>query len=84
MVFSCPLRDCRYVKPHYLEIHNAGDYHQKYLLSKLVLRNCENFVLSPRYFATFSEQKKEIIKEYYCVTLCSDLVDFEDPNLFLF
>ena len=84
VVFSCLSKDCRYVKPHYLEIHDANDYHQKYSLSKLVLRNCENFVLSPRYFATFSERKKEVIKKYYCATLCSDLVDFEDLNLFLF
>ncbi len=84
VVFSCLAKDHEYVKPHYLEVHNASGYHQKYLLSKLVLRNCENFVLSPRYFSTFSEQKKEIIKEYYCATIFSDLVTLEDPNLFLF
>ena len=61
----------------------SGDY-RRYLLSKLVLRNCDNFVIKPSYFATFSEDKKKTITRFFGDTVFSDEPTFEHPHLYLF
>ena len=45
------------LRPYADEIINASGEYQIYLLSKTILRYCENFVISPDHFNLFSEQK---------------------------
>ncbi len=53
-------------------------------LSELILRHCENFVISPRHFRTFTDEKKQAIKEYYAYTVFSEPDARGDEQLFLF
>jgi len=66
------------------DIFNASGEYQKYLISKLILRNCENTFFSPKYFDTWDEKKKTDILDYYHKTCFSDLVEYENANLYLF
>lgn len=61
------------------EIINSHDEYQLYLLSKTILRNCENFVISPIHFKNFSEHKKQIIIDFYYQTVvhANQNIDYE-------
>jgi hypothetical protein len=84
VIFSYLARQELYVKPHLLEILQGDDYYRLYLISKLVLRNCENFVISSKHFETISHESREAILDYCKKTLNEDLLDYEDKRLFLF
>ena len=43
---------------------SSGDF-QMYELSKLLLRKCENFVLSPQHYRCFGTEQREMIREYF-------------------
>lgn len=58
--------------------------HQRYELSRLILNSCENFVLSPHYFDTWSDQKRSAVRSYFTRTILEDDLSFECPDLFLF
>ena len=84
VVFSCRKEDEKSLNHYIEEVFSATGEYQKYLISKIVLRNCENTVFSPNYFAQWSEEKKETILEYFKNTYNSDLIGYENPNLYLF
>lgn len=65
-------------------ILQAKGKHQLYLISKLILQNCENFVINPEYFDSFSEGKKNAIIEYFFKNLHGNKIDYDDKELYLF
>ena len=63
----------------------SESYLQKYLLSKLVLQSCDNFVIDPQYYdAMPQEDRKDAICEYYVETIQKNAGDHEDARLYLF
>jgi hypothetical protein len=72
------------LRPHANEISNASGEYQLYILSKTILRYCENFVISPQHFNLFSQQKIDAIKNFYLATLTQLDLDHNDENLMLF
>jgi hypothetical protein len=62
----------------------ATGYYQKYLISKLVLQHCENFVLKPSYYEQLSEKKKAALLSYFESNLSADKTDVDDEDLYLF
>jgi hypothetical protein len=68
----------------YGDIWDASGDHQKYLLSKLILRRCSNFVIAPRLFDKFSEPQKEAMRAYFDANIHPRSVEVEDSRLFLF
>lgn len=62
---------------------SSGD-HQKYELSKRLLNNCHNFVLSPRYVTTWPPTKRRTITDFYVRTVIHDDLQFDDLDLMLF
>lgn len=84
VLFSCLNEEAIYLDKYVDEIFEATDYYQKYLISKLVLRNCENTVFSPRYFNGWSQPKKDAILDYFHDTMYGDLADYENTELYLF
>jgi hypothetical protein len=60
-----------------------GDYFN-YLLSKLLIKHCENFVISPLYYDTWSEDKRTEIRDLYSRTFFDDIYDKDSEHLFLF
>jgi hypothetical protein len=72
------------LRPYANEIINASVEDQLYLLSKTILRYCENFVISPQHFNLFSQEKIDTIKNFYLATLTLIDLDHNDQNLMLF
>jgi len=72
------------LRPYANEIINASGEYQLYLLSKTILRYCENFVISPEHFKGFSQQKIDAIKNFYLATVRQIDLDHNDKNLMLF
>lgn len=66
------------------EVLTSSGPYQRYLLSKLVLNSCENFVVAPDHFDTWSDQKRAAIRGYFADTLLSNDLSAEDERLFLF
>jgi hypothetical protein len=54
------------------------------LISKLVLRNCENFFIAPEYFQTWDSIKKELVKNYFNDTIHGQDVNVENSRILLF
>jgi hypothetical protein len=63
------------------ETWDASGDHQKYLLSKLVLRRCSNFVIAPNVFETFSESQIEVMQDYFDANIHPRSAELEDPRL---
>lgn len=84
VVFSCLKDDEDSMKKYIRDVIAAAGVYQKYLLSKIVLRNCENIVIAPSYLDTWNEKKKESILRYVKETCFSDKVDYESENIYLF
>lgn len=84
VLFSCLSEDAFYLEKYVEEIFNATDYYQKYLISKLVLRNCENTVFSPNYFNKWSQSKKDNILKFFHDTIYGDQANYENADLYLF
>ena len=61
----------------------SGDY-QKYLLSKLVLQCCENFVMAPTHYDQLPDMTKNAIASFFMATWSRNMWDYEDQKLFLF
>ena len=59
-------------------------YDQQYQLSKLILKNAGNFVISPVFYEGFEEKKIKTILRYFIKNLGEQSYDLEDPDLFLF
>lgn len=57
---------------------------QKHELSRRLLNNCQNFVLSPRFVASWTPQKRKLIVEYFVRTVFRDDLEFDHPDLTLF
>jgi hypothetical protein len=68
----------------YSDVWAATDEHQRWLLSKLVLRKCENLVLAPLLFDTFSAGQRDIIHTYYQRNILDQTFELDDPRLTLF
>ena len=62
----------------------ATGYYQKYLISKLVLRKCENIVLAPAALNSWAESKKETILKFFSDTIYNSDLDYDNEELYLF
>ena len=75
------------VRPYIQNIINKQGDDQLYFLyfvSKLILSECENFVLSPQHFQSFSTEKIKSISNFYYQTTIQSNYDCDDQNLMLF
>lgn len=69
VIFSCLECDLPYMNNYISDIINSSGDYQKYLLSKVVLRNCENIVFSPTSIEKWTDKKKEDIIGYFTETM---------------
>jgi hypothetical protein len=83
-VFSYLPEDAVLARSFLSGILTAQGYRQKHLLSRLILKNCENFVLSPAYYDKWSAEKKDAVIEYFVQTLYNGNLQVENENLYLF
>lgn len=62
----------------------AEQQQAEYLLSRLVLKRCENLVISPRVFYSFAEPQKQAIRTYYERNTLGHDYETHDPQVSLF
>jgi len=84
VIFSYLSRQEPFVRAHLSGILDADGHHRLYLISKFVLRNCENFVIAQKYFETIPDESRDAMLDYLQKTLYEDLLDHEDHRLSLF
>jgi len=84
VVFSFLPGDAELVRSGLDRVLSSEGAYQKYLLSKLILNNCDNFVVSPPYFDRWGFGKRAAIMNYFADTLTDGNLEFENPNLYLF
>lgn len=84
VVISFIPEDSKMVRANLDRILGSHGYHQKYELSKIILNNCENFVVSPKYYDSWSSKKKEIVTNYFINTLFQGDLTVESEHLYLF
>jgi len=84
IVFSCLKEDEDSMKKYIRDALTATGVYQKYLFSKIVLRNCENVVIAPSYLNKWSDNKKETVLKYVKETCFSGKVDYESEDIYLF
>ncbi|MFA5596215.1 MAG: hypothetical protein WDA26_01445 [Pusillimonas sp.] len=65
-------------------IVQAERHYKLFLVSKTILKYCENIVLKPSIFGSFSEKKKEKIRKYFCENMFNVDAGADDPDLCLF
>jgi hypothetical protein len=83
-IWSYPDLQYDHFASHLHELAQTEGEYRKYILSKLIFKYCENFVLAPSFYESLSEQQIESIKNYYFDNVPIGKVDYEDKNLFLF
>ncbi len=84
VLFSCLNEDASFLDQYIYDLFEAKDYYQKYLISKLILRNCENTFFSPKYYKEWSQAKKDAILQFLHQTAFTDCIDYENPELIIF
>ncbi len=84
VVFSAIQADVPYVDARLQRLLTSESYYQKYLLSKLILQSCENFVIDPRYYDSLTPDRKDAICQFYVSTIFEKAEDHSDERLYLF
>jgi hypothetical protein len=84
VIFGYLPQDQELVRPFLNPILTAEEHYQKYLLSKLILNNCENFVVSPVSFDRWSPEKRKAITDYFVKTLLHGDFEAENQHFYLF
>jgi hypothetical protein len=84
VVFSSTQTDAPFVDAYLQRLLISEPYYQKYLLSKIILQFCENFIIDPQYYNSISQEKKIAIDQFYLDTMISNNDDYENEQLFLF
>jgi hypothetical protein len=82
VIFSSTIQESSLTDEYIQKCFEGDDFHIKYQLSKLVIQNCENFFINPKFFNTWSQDKKQKISEYYIKTIRN--YDEDSPEFYLF
>lgn len=81
VVFSFLAEERRISTQYLAQILGEAGNGQKTLISRVLLQHCENFVVSPAYFNTWSEEKRQIILDFIERTIFQNDCSYESENL---
>lgn len=84
VAFSAVHNDSPVVAKYLDRILSSDGYFQKYLLSKLILQSCDNFVMAPVYYDALAQDRKDALCQFYVDTILENAEDHDDHRLFLF
>lgn len=70
-------------KEYCLNCMNKQENFSKYSISKLILKDCENFFINPAYFNSWSTEKKNIISEFFLKSYLEG-ADYDSKEFYLF
>jgi len=69
VIFSFTDADAEPVREYIREILASSGEYQKYLVSRLLLLHAENFVVAPALFDTWTEAKRDTIRDFFLETI---------------
>ena len=72
VILSAIQRDTPFVHMYLQRLLTSEPHFQKYLLSKLILESCDNFVIAPQYYDQMSQDRKRAITQFYVDTIPTD------------
>jgi hypothetical protein len=84
IIFSFIRNQGIHIRPYIGHILQAETYLKQYLISKLILMYCENFVMSPKFYKTLTTSRIETIKKFFEKNLYGEKNDCDDTGLYLF
>jgi hypothetical protein len=84
VVFSFVESDAEIASQYLQRILNATGPYQRYLVSKIVLQHCANFVMAPSYHERLTETQRNKMREFFESTIFQNQHDHDDENLYLF
>ena len=84
LVFSSTRQDAPHMHRHLQRLVSAGSHYQRYLISKLVLQSCDNFVISAEYFDGLSTDRRDALCQFYTDTILTNDELHENQLLYLF
>ena len=84
VVFTATSRDAQFVDLYLDRILSSELHFQKYLISKLILQSCENFVIDPLYYDSMTKDQQEVINRFFVRTVYRNTDDYDDERLYLF
>ena len=84
IIFSYRKRETEIARAALDRVLNSSGPYQLYEISRLILNNCENFVLAPQYFKDWPETKKETIRDYFVRTILKGDNEFQSSDIYLF
>ncbi|MDX9964097.1 hypothetical protein [Desulfobacter postgatei] len=70
--------------PYLERFFQAEKFYKLYIVSKLVLMYCENLVLSPKFYNNLSDERKNLIKDFFMQNIWGEKKDSENEALCLF
>lgn len=84
VVFSALPRDTPSMDEYIHRIRTSEAHLQRYLLTKLIVQNCDNFVIHPDYYDGMSPERRNAIRHYSARTVLRNDEEHEDPAVYLF
>jgi len=84
IIFSYRKRETEIARVALDRVLNSSGPYQLYEISRLILNNCENFVLAPKYFRDWPETKKETIRDCFVQTILKSDNEFQSSDIYLF
>ena len=84
VVFSAIQKDAPFADVYLQRLLTAEPHLQRYLLSKVVLQCCDNFVVHPHYYESMSLERRDAVCDFFARTMLKNEEDHEDRRLYLF
>jgi len=84
VLFSFLKEEASYAYQYIRRITDSSGYFQKYLISKMILQHCMNFVISPQFYNQMTKEQKRAIETFFVETIFINKHDFENKHLYLF
>ena len=72
------------VRKAFPELYETEGHYFGYVVSKLLLKYGENLVISPKYYSSWSDEKRTCILDYFTETLLEQEYEKESDHLLLF
>ena len=83
VIFSATEKEFMLAKEYLSRCLDGNEHFRKYEISKMVIRNCENFFVNPKHFARWSENKKKTVIDFYKRSMTED-IDQDSTEFYLF
>lgn len=82
-LFSFKPEDAKQTRRALRSVFEAPAHDAKYQLSRTLLQRCQNFVLSPSFFESWTDARRDAVRDFFLRTLADPRIGFDSPDLIL-